>query len=204
MRFTVPGRCAAPLFSLLVLAFHGLAQGANTAAAPTVQQIQTALDSSRAGDPSTAAEPMRVTDLRMCQPSPTIAGEMLCLIGTSTSKRDTYMVQALQQKKQGDANVWVATGRKNDEFPPPKPAEAQAVMRAWAEEQVANNPQAAANPEVQAARTTLRVTSTGECILHGKTGHLACLATIAKPGQPDEETAMTFAIEGGRWRGARQ
>lgn len=204
MRFTVPGLCSAPLFTLLTLGWYGSAHGASAPVAPTVQQIQAALDTSRAGDPSTAAEPMRVTDLRMCQPSPTIPGEMLCLIGASTAKRDTYMVQALQQKKQGDASVWVATGRKNDEFPPPKPAEAQAVMRAWAEEQVANNPQAAANPEVQAARTTLRVTSTGECILHGKTGNLACLATIAKPGQRDEETAMTFAIEGGRWRGARQ
>ena len=172
------------------------AQAADTAAAPTREQIQAAVDAGMAKTKSSVPMAVKVTSLAGCQPSPEVKEETVCLVGMSAGMRDGFMVLPLRQ----DAGVWVGVERKNAQFPAPAPAEAMALIRAWARDEMAKDPEAAKDKQMQEAATTMQVKSLAHCEVKRKTGYLACDTVLSVPGRDDIKTEFTFMLESTGWR----
>lgn len=173
------------------------AQAADTAAAPTREQIQAAVDAGVAKTKSSVPMAVKVTSLAGCQPSPEVKEETVCLVGMSAGMRDGFMVLPLRQ----DAGVWVGVERKNAQFPAPAPAEAMALIRAWARDEMAKDPEAAKDKQMQEAATTMQIKSLNDCDVARKTGYLVCETVLTTPGQSsDIKAQFSYAFENGAWR----
>lgn len=167
------------------------------AAAPTQQQIQAAVDAGVAKTQSSMPLAVKVTSVAGCQPSPEVQEETVCLVGMSAGMRDGYMVLPLRQ----DAGVWVGVERKNAQFPGPAPAEAMALVRAWATQQMASDPEAAKDKQMQEAATTMQIKSLANCEVKRKTGYVVCATVLSTPSQAsDIKTEFTYMLENGAWR----
>jgi len=179
---------------------------AHAASTPTKDQIQSAIDKGIAATQakSTSSMPMpfaiTVTDLVGCKPSPAVEGEVVCLLGLSSSQRDAYRALALRQE--GDA--WVGVERKDAAFPPPTPAEAQAAIRTWAEELAVTDANAAKDAQVQEARTTMTIKAVEHCDVEGKTGYLVCHTVMSIPGKNDVSSQLKYALKGDVWTFAQR
>ena len=176
---------------------------ARAATMPTLEQIHAAV---QAGVAKTQAKlqsampvPMavKVTSLRGCQESQEVQGEVVCLVGMRAGMRDGFNVLPLRN----EGGTWVGIERKNAKFAGPSPAEAQAMIRAWAKEEVARNPEAAKDAQMQEAQSTMQVKAINECDVIRKTGYLVCDTELSVPSRPDGiKTELTFMLESGNWR----
>ncbi|MFZ4878749.1 hypothetical protein ACL9RI_26995 [Janthinobacterium sp. Mn2066] len=172
---------------------------AHAAPMPTQEQINAAVQAGVAKQKSSVPIPVKVTSLQGCQqaPEPEFKGETVCLVGMSAGMRDGFTVLPLRQE--GDS--WVGVERKHAQFPGPAPAEAQALIRAWAKQEVANNPELAKDRQMQEAQTTMQVKAIHDCEVKRSSGYLQCDTVLSVPGRPDDiKTELTFALEAGGWR----
>ncbi|MDN2712471.1 hypothetical protein O0880_23925 [Janthinobacterium sp. SUN118] len=194
MRLTSLALTAAALFATLP------AQAAST---PTLEQIHAAV---QAGVVKTQAKmqsampipiAVKVTSLQGCQASQEVQGEVVCLVAMSAGMRDGFMVLPLRNEN----GTWVGVERKNAKFAGPSPAEAQAMIRAWAKEEVARDPEAAKDVQMQEAQTTMQVKAINECEVKRKTGYLVCDTALSVPSRPEDiKTELTFMLESTGWR----
>ena len=75
------------------------------------------------------------------------------------------------------------------------------MIRAWAKEEVARNPEAAKDVQMQEAQSTMQVKSVNECDVKRKTGYLACDTELSVPSRSEAiKTELTFMLESGNWR----
>ena len=75
------------------------------------------------------------------------------------------------------------------------------VLRAWAKEEVARNPEAAKDAQMQEAQTTMQVKALNDCEVKRKTGYLVCDTVLSVPSRPEDiKTEFTFALERAGWR----
>lgn len=192
MRLTSIALTAAALFAALP---------AQASTMPTLEQIRTAV---QAGVAKTQAKmqssmpfAIKVTSLQGCQQSQEVPGEVVCLVGMSAGMRDAFNVLPLRD----DGGTWVGVERKDAKFAGPSPAEAQAMIRAWAKEEVARNPEAAKDVQMQEAQSTMQVTAVNECEVKRKTGYLVCDTQLSVPSRPEGiKTELTFMLENADWR----
>ncbi len=194
MRLTTLALTAAALFAALP---------AQAATMPTLEHIQAAV---QAGVAKTQARmqssipvpiPVKATSLQGCQESQEVQGEVVCLVGMSAGMRDGFMVLPLRN----DNGTWVGVERKDARFAGPSPAEAQAMIRAWAKEEVARNPEAAKDVQMQEAQSTMQVKAVNECDVKRKTGYLVCDTELSVPSRPEGiKTELTFMLENAGWR----
>ena len=194
MRLTSLALTAAALFAALP---------AHAASMPTLEQIHAAVQAgvarTQARMQSSIPVPIsvKVTSLQGCQDSLEVPGEVVCLVGMSAGMRDGFNVLPL--RKEGD--TWVGVERKNAQFAGPSPAEAQAMIRAWAKEEVARDPEAAKDVQMQEAQSTMQVKAVNECEVKRKTGYLVCDTELSVPSRPDGiKTELTFMLDSGNWR----
>ena len=173
-----------------------ISTAAQAAATPTQEQIQAAVDAGVAKTQSSMPIAVKVTSLSGCRPSPEVKEETVCLVGMSAGMRDGFMVLPLRQ----EGGNWVGVERKNAQFPGPAPAEAMALIRAWAKEEMARDPEAAKDKQLQEAATTMQVKSLAHCEVKRKTGYLACDTVLSVPGRDDIKTEFTFMLESTGWR----
>ena len=194
MRLITLALTAAALFAALP---------AQAATMPTLEHIQAAV---QAGVAKTQARmqssipvpiPVKATSLQGCQDSQEVPGEVVCLVGMSAGMRDGFMVLPLHN----DNGTWVGVERKDAKFAGPSPAEAQAMIRAWAKEEVARNPEAAKDVQMQEAQSTMQVKAVNECDVKRKTGYLVCDTQLSVPSRPEGiKTELTFMLENAGWR----
>ncbi|MCC7703667.1 hypothetical protein IGS59_15570 [Janthinobacterium sp. GW460P] len=192
MRLTSIALTAAALFAALP---------AQASTMPTLEQIRSAV---QAGVAKTQAKmqssmpfAIKVTSLQGCQQSQEVPGEVVCLVGMSAGMRDAFNVLPLRD----EGGTWVGVERKDAKFAGPSPAEAQAMIRAWAKEEVARNPEAAKDVQMQEAQSTMQVTAINECEVKRKTGYLVCDTQLSVPSRPDGiKTELTFMLESAGWR----
>lgn len=192
MRLTTLALTAAALFATLP---------AQAATMPTLEQIHAAV---QAGVAKTQAKTqsgvpiaIKVTSLRGCQDSLEVPGEVVCLVGMSAGMRDGFTVLPLRNEN----GTWVGVERKHAKFAGPSPAEAQAMIRAWAKEEVARDPEAAKDVQMQEAQTTMQVKAINECEVKRQTGYLVCDTQLSVPSRPDGiKTELTFMLENAGWR----
>ena len=194
MRPTSLALTAAALFAALP---------AQAASMPTLEQIHAAVQAgvarTQARMQSSIPVPIsvKVTSLQGCQDSQEVPGEVVCLVGMSAGMRDGFNVLPL--RKEGD--TWVGVERKNAKFAGPSPAEAQAMIRAWAKEEVARDPEAAKDVQMQEAQSTMQVKAVKECEVKRQTGYLVCDTQLSVPSRPDGiKTELTFMLESAGWR----
>ena len=188
MRLTIFALTFATVFS---------AGAVHAATTPTQEQIQAAVDAGVAKTQSSMPIAVKVTSLSGCLPSPEVKEETVCLVGMSAGMRDGFMVLPLRQ----DAGVWVGVERKDAQFPGPSTAEAMALLRAWAREEMARDPEAAKDKQMQEAATTMQIKSLANCEVQRKTGHLACDTVLSTPSQSgDIKAEFSYAFENGAWR----
>ncbi|MGK5058763.1 hypothetical protein ACQ4WY_17710 [Janthinobacterium sp. LB2P49] len=194
MRLTSLALTAAALFAALP---------AQAATMPTLEQIHAAVQvgvaKTRAKMQSALPVPIavKVTSLTGCQDSQEVPGEVVCLVAMSGGMRDAFMVLPLRNEN----GTWVGVERKDAKFSGPSPAEAQAMIRAWAKEEVARNPEAAKDVQMQEAQTTMQVKAVNECDVKRKTGYLVCDTELSVPSRPEGiKTELTFMLESGNWR----
>lgn len=181
-----------PLLITAALTAFPIAQAADS---PTIEQIQAAVDAGVAKSPSPLPISLRITSLRGCRPSAEVKQETVCLVGMSSGMRDGYTVLPLRR----DGDTWTGVQRKGAEFPGPTPDEAKAAMNAWAEHELATNPEAANDAQIKAA-PTIGVTAVELCEAERKTGFLHCEATLTIPGQADVKTDFKFELDSTGWR----
>lgn len=194
MRLTSLALTAAALFAALP---------AQAATMPTLEHIQAAV---QAGVAKTQAKmqsavpvpiAVKVTSLTGCQESQEVPGEVVCLVAMSAGMRDAFMVLPLRNEN----GTWVGVERKDAKFAGPSPAEAQAMIRAWAKEEVARDPEAAKDVQMQEAQSTMQVKAVNECDVKRKTGYLVCDTELSVPSRPEGiKTELTFMLDGGAWR----
>ncbi|MCM2569252.1 hypothetical protein [Janthinobacterium kumbetense] len=194
MRLTSLALTAAALFAALP---------AQAATIPTLEQIHAAVQvgvaKTRAKMQSTVTVPIavKVTSLTGCQDSQEVPGEVVCLVAMSAGMRDAFMVLPLRNEN----GTWVGVERKDAKFAGPSPAEAQAMIRAWAKEEVARNPEAAKDVQMQEAQSTMQVKAINECEVKRKTGYLVCDTELSVPSRPEAiKTELTFMLENANWR----
>lgn len=194
MRLTTLALTAAALFAALP---------AHAASMPTLEQIHAAVQAgvarTQARMQSSIPVPIsvKVTSLQGCQDSLEVPGEVVCLVGMSAGMRDGFNVLPL--RKEGD--TWVGVERKNAQFAGPSPAEAQAMIRAWAKDEVARDPDAAKDVQMQEAQSTMQVKAVNACEVKRKTGYLVCDTELSVPSRPDGiKTELTFMLENASWR----
>ena len=192
MRLTSLALTAAALFAALP---------AHAASMPTLEQIHAAVQAgvarTQARTQSAMPFAVKVTSLQGCQDSLEVPGEVVCLVAMSAGMRDGFNVLPL--RKEGD--TWVGVERKNAKFAGPLPAEAQAMIRAWAKDEVARNPDAAKDVQMQEAQSTMQVKAVNECDVKRKTGYLVCDTELSVPSRPDGiKTELTFMLENAGWR----
>lgn len=172
---------------------------AHAAAMPTQEQINAAVQAGVAKQKTSVPIPVKVTSLLGCQDTQEteFKGEVVCLVGMSAGMRDGFAVLPLRQ----DGDNWVGVERKHAQFAGPAPAEAQALIRAWAKQEVANNPELAKDQQMQEAQTTMQVKAINACDVGRKTGYLECATVLSVPGRPDDiKTELKFALEKAGWR----
>ncbi|KAB8048095.1 hypothetical protein GCN78_20105 [Janthinobacterium rivuli] len=194
MRLTSLALTAAALFAALP---------AQAATMPTLEHIQAAV---QAGVAKTQAKmqsampvpiAVKVTSLQGCQASLEVPGEVVCLVAMSAGMRDGFNVLPLRH----EGGTWVGVERKHAKFAGPSPAEAQAMIRAWAREEVARDPEAAKDVQMQEAQSTMQVKAVNECDVKRKTGYLVCDTELSVPSRPEGiKTELTFMLDGGNWR----
>jgi len=190
MRLTTIALTATTLFASLSL---------HAASMPTQEQINAAVQAGVAKQKSSVPIPVKVTSLLGCQQAqePEFKDQVVCLVGMSAGMRDGFTVLPLRQE--GDS--WVGVERKHAKFAGPAPAEAQALIRAWAKQEVANNPELAKDQQMQEAQTTMQVKAINDCDVNRKTGYLECATVLSVPGRPDDiQTELKFALEKAGWR----
>lgn len=194
MRLTAFALTAAALFSTL---------SAQAATMPTLEQIHAAVQvgvaKTQAKMQSTMQVPIavKVTSLTGCQDSQEVQGEVVCLVAMRGGMRDAFMVLPLRNEN----GTWVGVERKDAKFAGPSPAEAQAMIRAWAKEEVARNPEAAKDVQMQEAQSTMQVKAVNECEVKRKTGYLVCDTELSVPSRPEAiKTELTFMLENAGWR----
>ena len=192
MRLTSLALTAAALFAALP---------AHAASMPTLEQIHAAVQAgvarTQARTQSAMPFSVKVTSLQGCQDSLEVPGEVVCLVAMSAGMRDGFNVLPL--RKEGD--TWVGVERKNAKFAGPLPAEAQAMIRAWAKDEVARNPDAAKDVQMQEAQSTMQVKAVNECDVKRKTGYLVCNTELSVPSRPEAiKTELTFMLENAGWR----
>ena len=194
MRLTAFALTAAALFTTL---------SAQAATMPTLEQIHAAVQvgvaKTQAKMQSTMPVPIavKVTSLTGCQDSQEVPGEVVCLVAMRGGMRDAFMVLPLRNEN----GTWVGVERKDAKFAGPSPAEAQAMIRAWAKEEVARNPEAAKDVQMQEAQSTMQVKAVNECEVKRKTGYLVCDTELSVPSRPEAiKTELTFMLEGAGWR----
>lgn len=194
MRLTAFALTAAALFSTL---------SAQAATMPTLEQIHAAVQvgvaKTQAKMQSTMPVPIavKVTSLTGCQDSQEVPGEVVCLVAMRGGMRDAFMVLPLRNEN----GTWVGVERKDAKFAGPSPAEAQAMIRAWAKEEVARNPEAAKDVQMQEAQSTMQVKAVNECEVKRKTGYLVCDTELSVPSRPEAiKTELTFMLESAGWR----
>lgn len=189
--------------TLLALTFAALfaTLPAHAAPMPTQEQIHAAVQAgvakTQAKTQSSMPIAVKVTSVLGCQDSQEVQGEVVCLVSMSAGMRDGFMVLPLRN----DGGTWVGVERKHAKFAGPSPAEAQAMIRAWAKEEVARDPEAAKDAQMQEAQTTMQVKAINECEVKRKTGYLACDTVLSVPSRPDDiKTELTFMLESTGWR----
>ena len=187
MRLTTFAFAFATLFS---------ASAVHAAATPTQQQIQAAVDAGVAKTQSSMPMAVKVTSVSGCVPSPEVQDETVCLVGMSAGMRDGYTVLPLRQ----EGGNWVGVERKNAQFPGPSTAEVTALIRAWAKDEMARDPEAAKDKQLQEAATTMQVKSLANCEVKRKTGYLACDTVLSVPDRDDIRTEFKFMLESTGWR----
>ncbi|MGK5047507.1 hypothetical protein ACQ4WP_16650 [Janthinobacterium sp. GB4P2] len=194
MRLTSFALTAAALFATLP---------AQAATMPTLEQIHAAVQvgvaKTRAKLQSAVPVPIavKVTSLTGCQDSQEVPGEVVCLVAMSAGMRDAFMVLPLRNEN----GTWVGVERKDAKFAGPSPAEVQAMIRAWAKEEVARDPEAAKDVQMQEAQSTMQVKAVNECDVKRKTGYLVCDTELSVPSRPEGiKTELTFMLESGNWR----
>ncbi|WP_219116226.1 hypothetical protein [Janthinobacterium sp. UMAB-56] len=192
MRLTFFALTAAVLFAALP---------AQASTMPTLEQIHAAVQAgvakTQARTQSSMPFAIKVTSLQGCQDSLEVPGEVVCLVRMSAGMRDGFNVLPL--RKEGD--TWVGVERKRAKFAGPSPAEAQAMVRAWAKEEVARNPELAKDAQMQDAQSTMQVTAMNECEVRRSTGYVACDAMLSMPSRPEGiKTELTFMLESAGWR----
>ncbi len=164
---------------------------------PTQEQIHAAVQAAVVQLRSPVPIGVKVTSLLGCQESQEVKGEVVCLVGMSVGMRDGFKVLPLRL----EGATWVGVERKDARFAGPAPAEAQAMLRAWAAQEAAANPAAAQDAQMREAQTTIQVTALNHCEMQRKTGYLECDAVLSVPSRPDDiQTRFTFALEGAGWR----
>lgn len=171
----------------------------HAATMPTQEQINAAVQAGVAKQKSSVPIPVKVTSLLGCQQAPEteFKDQIVCLVGMSAGMRDGYAVLPLRQ----EGDNWVGVERKHAQFAGPAPAEAQALIRAWAKQEVANNPELAKDQQMQEAQTTMQVKAIKQCDVNRKTGYLECATVLSVPGRPDDiQTELKFALEKAGWR----
>ena len=187
MRLTTIALTAATFFAALP---------AHAAAMPTQEQIDAAVQAGGAKLKSPVPIGVKVTSLPGCQESQEVKGEVVCLVGMSVGMRDGFSVLPLRL----DGATWVGVERKDARLVEPTPAEAQAMLRAWAMQEAAANP-AAQDAQMREAQATMQVKALNNCEVQRRTGYLECDAVLSVPSRPDDiETRFTFALEGRGWR----
>ncbi|MED5596959.1 hypothetical protein [Janthinobacterium sp. P210006] len=176
---------------------------AQAATMPTLEQIHAAVQvgvaKTQAKMQSTMPVPIavKVTSLTGCQDSQEVPGEVVCLVAMRGGMRDAFMVLPLRNEN----GTWVGVERKDAKFAGPSPAEAQAMIRAWAKEEVARNPEAAKDVQMQEAQSTMQVKAVNECEVKRKTGYLVCDTELSVPSRPEAiKTELTFMLESAGWR----
>ncbi|MEG2034030.1 MAG: hypothetical protein RR376_25540, partial [Janthinobacterium sp.] len=169
----------------------------HAATMPSQEQIQAAVDAGVAKTKSSVPMAVKVTSLAGCQPSPEVKEETVCLVGMSAGMRDGFMVLPLRN----DNGTWVGVERKDARFAGPSPAEAQAMIRAWARDEMAKDPEAAKDVQMQEAQSTMQVKAVNECDVKRKTGYLVCNTELSVPSRPEAiKTELTFMLENAGWR----
>ena len=189
------------LTSIALTAALFAALPAHAATMPTLEQIHAAVQAgvakTQAKTQSSMPFVIKVTSLAGCQDSQEVPGEVVCLVGMSAGMRDGFNVLPL--RKEGD--TWAGVERKNAKFAGPLPAEAQAMIRAWAKDEVARDPDAAKDVQMQEAQSTMQVKAVNECEVKRKTGYLVCDTELSVPSRPDGiKTELTFMLDSGNWR----
>src|SRR5450830_296381 len=172
---------------------------AHAAPMPTQEQINAAVQAGVAKQKSSVPIPVKVTSLLGCQQAPEteFKDQLVCLVGMSAGMRDGYAVLPLRQ----EGDNWVGVERKHAKFAGPAPAEAQALIRAWAKQEVANNPELAKDQQMQEAQTTMQVKAIHDCEVKRSSGYLQCDTILSVPGRPDDiKTELTFVLETTGWR----
>jgi len=169
----------------------------HAAAMPTREQIQAAVDAGVAKTASSMPMAVKVTSLLGCQEAQEAQGEVVCLVGMRAGMRDGFTVLPLRKENGG---VWVGVERKNATFAGPSTGEAQTLMRAWVGEEIARNPDAANDVQMQEAQTTMQVKALDACEVKRSTGYLVCDAVLSVPNRADIRTAFTFMLESTGWR----
>lgn len=192
MRLTTIALTAAALFATLPV---------QATTMPTLEHIQAAVQAgvakSQAKMQSSIPIPVKATSLAGCQESQEVQGEVVCLVNMSAGMRDGFMVLPLRN----DNGTWVGVERKDAKFAGPSPAEAQAMLRAWAKEEVARNPEAAKDVQMQEAQSTMQVKAINACDVKRKTGYLVCDTELSVPSRPEGiKTEFTFMLENANWR----
>ncbi|MGK5021933.1 hypothetical protein [Janthinobacterium sp. LB2P10] len=192
MRLTTLALTFAALFATLP---------AHAASMPTQEQIQAAVQAgvakTQAKAPSSLPISVKVSSLHGCRESQEVPGEVVCLVGMRAGMRDGFQVLPLRK----DNDTWVGVERKHAKFAGPSPAEAQAMLRAWAKEEVARDPEAAKDVQMQEAQSTMQVKAINECEVKSKTGYLVCDTELSVPSRPDGiKTELTFMLESAGWR----
>ena len=182
-------------FAFAIPALFFLTSAHAAAASPTIEQIQAAVDAGVAKNASRIPLTVRVTSVAGCRPSPQVTQETVCLVGMSAGMRDGFMVLPLRQ----DGATWTGVERKDAEFPGPTPDQAKAAMNAWAEHELASNPEAAKDEQIKAV-PSIGVQAVERCEVARKTGYLQCDATLTIPGKADVTTDFTFALDSTGWR----
>lgn len=169
----------------------------HAAAMPTREQIQAAVDAGVAKTASSMPMAVKVTSLLGCQDAQEAQGEVVCLVGMRAGMRDGFTVLPLRKENGG---AWVGVERKHATFAGPSIGEAQALMRAWVGEEIARNPDAANDVQMQEAQTTMQVKALDACEVKRSTGYLVCDAVLSVPNRTDIRTAFTFMLESTGWR----
>ncbi|MGK5052612.1 hypothetical protein [Janthinobacterium sp. RB2P8] len=194
MRLTSFALTAAALFAALP---------AHAATMPTLEHIQAAVQAGVAKTQARMQSAMpvpiavKVTSLAGCQESQEVQGEVVCLVNMSAGMRDAFMVLPLRN----DGGTWIGVERKHAKFAGPSPAEAQTMIRAWAKEEVARDPEAAKDVQMQEAQSTMQVKAVNECDVKRKTGYLVCDTELSVPSRPEGiKTELTFILENANWR----
>lgn len=192
MRLTSLALTAAALFAALP---------AHAASMPTLEQIHAAVQAgvarTQAKTQSRMPFAVKVTSLQGCQDSQEVPGEVVCLVAMSAGMRDAFNVLPLRN----EGGTWVGVERKNAQFAGPSPAEAQAMIRAWAKDEVARDPEAAKDVQMQEAQSTMQVKAVNACDVKRKTGYLVCDTELSVPSRPDGiKTELTFMLDSGNWR----